>query len=146
MTDPISGLAPTPVSEALAAARTPAVSRGDQSLGQDAFLKLLVAQLRYQDPTNPAEGTEFLSQTASFTQVEKLEEIARATSEMLAAQSVLGASGLVGRTVTWTDTDGSEASGVVTAARFGADGPVLRVGDTDLPVGSVKEVRASAAA
>src|SRR5687768_16764078 len=70
---------------------------------QDVFLKLLVAQLKYQDPSKPADSTAFLSQTAQFTQVEKLGEIA----EMLGAQQLIGASALVGRTVTYQDASGA---------------------------------------
>lgn len=41
-------------------------------LGQDAFLKLLVAQLQNQDPLNPMDGMNFVSQLAQFTQLETL--------------------------------------------------------------------------
>ena len=43
---------------------TPAPS---QDFDKDTFLKLLVAQLKYQDPTNPTDATQFMSQTAQFT-------------------------------------------------------------------------------
>ena len=69
---------------------------------QDTFLKLLVAQLKYQDPSNPADSTQFLAQTAQFTQVEKLGQIA----EMMQSQQLIGASALVGRTVTYQDANG----------------------------------------
>ena len=133
----------TPVASALGST-TPAtttVDRPDQ-FGQDTFLKLLVAQLRYQDPMNPAEGTEFLSQTAQFTSVEKLSSLADMQSELLAAQRLLGGSNLVGRSVTFQGESGDDITGVVTAARFGTDGTVLRVADKDVPLSSVKEVGA----
>ncbi len=141
MTSPLGG---TPTMS-IAAAMTPTPStsvpgRGDQ-FGQDTFLKLLVAQLRYQDPTNPQDGSEFLAQTAQFTSVEKLSQLADLQTQLLSAQRVFGASGMVGRTVTYPGPDGLDATGVVTAARLGADGPVLRVDDMDVPLTSVKEVR-----
>jgi flagellar basal-body rod modification protein FlgD len=140
----IPTIAPTPVSTALGAGAGAAVAPKD-TLGKDAFLKLLVAQLRYQDPSNPTDSSQFMSQTAQFTQVEKLDEISKANTAMLAAQNLFATSGLVGRTVTYVDAEGVDVSGVVTSATFGAAGPVLRVGTpaVDVPVGAVKEIRQS---
>src|SRR5687767_13025725 len=96
---------------------------------QDTFLKLLVAQLKYQDPSNPADSTQFLAQTAQFTQVEKLGQIA----EMLQAQQLIGASSLVGRTVTFQDANGMTQTGVVTKTKLNGDSePTLVVGNTDV--------------
>jgi len=140
----IPTIPPTPVSTALGAGAATAVAPKD-TLGKDAFLKLLVAQLRYQDPSNPTDSSQFMSQTAQFTQVEKLDEISKANTQMLAAQNLFATSGLVGRTVTYVDAEGVDVSGVVTSATFGAGGPVLKVGTpaVDVPVGAVKEIRQS---
>jgi flagellar basal-body rod modification protein FlgD len=105
---------------------------------QDTFLKLLVAQLKYQDPTNPSDSTQFLAQTAQFTQVEKLGQIA----EMLSAQQLIGASALVGRTVTYQDAAGLTQTGVVTKTKLNGDSePTLVVGNTDVQLSKVTEVQ-----
>jgi flagellar basal-body rod modification protein FlgD len=113
-------------------------------LGKDAFLKLLVAQLKYQDPLKPMDNSEFLAQTAQFTTVEKLSDLATMEQSLLTAQLQLGASNLIGRTVAYTGQDGKEQSGVVTAAAFTGTTPTLRVGDTDVALSAVKEVRDTA--
>ncbi|MEV4514915.1 flagellar hook capping FlgD N-terminal domain-containing protein [Dactylosporangium sp. NPDC049525] len=120
----------------------PAKPGGD--LGKDAFLKLLVAQLKYQDPMKPMDNSEFLAQTAQFTTVEKLSDLAATEQSLLTAQLQLGASNLIGKTVAYTDQDGKEQSGVVTAAAFSGTSPTLRVGDTDVALSAVKEVRSPA--
>ena len=117
----------------------PAKPGGD--LGKDAFLKLLVAQLKYQDPTAPMDNSEFLAQTAQFTTVEKLTDLAKVQQSLLTAQLQLGAGYLLGRTVTYTDADGKEQSGPVSSAKFSGTSPTLRVGDTDVALSAVKEVR-----
>ena len=44
----------------------------EQTANKETFLKLLVAQIRNQDPLNPADGTQFLTQLAQFSQLEQL--------------------------------------------------------------------------
>lgn len=110
-----------------------APSNPENGLGKDAFLKLLVAQLRYQDPMNPADGSEFMAQTAQFTMVEKLEELT-------ASQRESGATGLIGRQVTYVNSIGEPATGVVTGFRATPSGPLLRVGEEEVPYSSISEV------
>jgi flagellar basal-body rod modification protein FlgD len=116
-----------------------ATSSGNSKLDKDTFLKLLVAQMRYQDPSKPTDTSAFMSQTAQFTEVERMEELVKQQGELLAAQLQLSASSLVGKTVGYTGPDGTDAVGVVTSASFGST-PTLRVGNTDVPLSSVKEV------
>lgn len=61
-------------------------SKLDKGLGKDAFLKLMVAQLRNQDPLNPAHGADFIAQTAQFSSLEQLQNINKSI-EALAASS-----------------------------------------------------------
>lgn len=137
---------PTPISSLFEPPKA-AAPAPTNTLGKDAFLKLLVAQLKYQDPTAPTDSAQFMAQTAQFTQVEKLEEIAAAVSQSLTAQSVFGVAAMVGRTVSWIGSDGTtELSGVVTAASFTAAGPMLTVTDgTQVAMGDITSVRATPA-
>src|SRR3954463_16478869 len=115
MTSPTSGISGT--SSAAAAASSAAPDKSKELGDKDTFLKLLVAQLKYQDPSNPADSTQFLAQTAQFTQVEKLGQIA----DMMQAQQLIGASALVGRTVTYQDANGASQTGVVTTVKLNGD-------------------------
>src|SRR3546814_6238531 len=90
-----------------------------EQLGTDAFLTLLVAQLKYQNPMSPSDGTQFLAQTAQFTMVEKLTEMTELTQSLLSDNQALAAASMLGRTVSWADADGNFQSGVVSGATFG---------------------------
>jgi flagellar basal-body rod modification protein FlgD len=109
-------------------------------LDQDAFLKLLVAQLRYQNPMSPADPQSFLAQTAQFTTVEKLTQL---TDQLAAADrmaQVATGSALVGRPITYQLDDGTTVAGVVTAARPTEDGCVVVVDETEVPLDAVTAV------
>jgi flagellar basal-body rod modification protein FlgD len=53
------------------ATRTTADSKTDQLANKETFLQLLVAQIKNQDPMNPSDGVQFLTQLAQFTQLEQ---------------------------------------------------------------------------
>jgi flagellar basal-body rod modification protein FlgD len=121
------------------------VDRPDQ-MGKDTFLKLLVAQMKYQDPANPASSSEFMAQTATFSQVEKLSEIATQNASLLALQRSSSAGALVGRTVSYTDESGATKTGAVSSVRLGTDKTEATavVGGVSVPMGRITEVRTSA--
>ena len=108
---------------------------------KEMFLQLLVAQMRYQDPMNPTDSSQFLAQSAQFTALEKMQDVADKTAQLFQAQISFGASGLIGKTVTWTDSDGVTQTGSVHGVTFGNDGPVLDVGaDDPISIASVLSV------
>jgi|tagenome__1003787_1003787.scaffolds.fasta_scaffold20841720_1 flagellar basal-body rod modification protein FlgD len=114
MSSPISMTGAT--GQATASAST-TVERSDQ-MGSETFLNLLVAQMRYQDPSNPANSTDMMAQTATFTQVEKLEQLVQQNASMLVMQESATAGALVGRTATYTDENGESVTGVVTSVQL----------------------------
>ncbi|BAL92867.1 putative flagellar hook capping protein [Actinoplanes missouriensis 431] len=137
---PIGG--PSDAAKAAATAAKQAAESKSKSLGdKDTFMKLLVAQLKYQDPTKPADSTAFLAQTAQFTQVEKLEDMI----SMLQSQRMIGASALIGKTVTYMDDTGATQTGVISSAKLNGDSePTLKVGNTDVQLSKVTEISQTA--
>lgn len=64
-------------------------AEGSNGMDKDAFLQLLVAQMKYQDPLQPTSNTEYISQYATFSQVEQMQNMA-ATMELTRASSMVG--------------------------------------------------------
>jgi flagellar basal-body rod modification protein FlgD len=121
----------------------PAESTANKSLNleQDAFLKLLVAQLRFQNPMSPMDGKEFLAQTAQFAVVEKLEAMGKAQAELTSWQQALAGEGMVGKQVSGKSSTGLDVAGIVTGLSLTTSGPLLKLADgATLPVSNVDEV------
>ncbi len=87
-------------------------STPNKGLGKDAFMKLLVAQLRNQDPLNPLQGTDFIAQTAQFTSLEQLQQINASLTQLAASSAGTNsasldaalAAGYIGKVVTTNGT------------------------------------------
>jgi len=109
---------------------------------EDTFLKLMVAQLKYQDPMNPTDSAEFLSQSAQFSALEQMTTVAEQSAQSIVLQLAFGASSLVGKTVTYVNAEGAEVTAAVTSVRFDPAGPVLQVGQDDIGMGDVAKVHA----
>lgn len=96
-----------------------------ESSGQlrDEFLTLLVAQMRNQDPLQPVEQQDFLTQLAQFSSLEAIENLGGRFDSLLQVQELNYGSDLVGKTVFYESGDG-QASGEVRAA-FAENNSVL---------------------
>ncbi|MBN9070473.1 MAG: flagellar hook assembly protein FlgD [Rhizobiales bacterium] len=98
------------------------------SVDYDSFLKLLIAQMKNQDPTSPMESTEYVAQIASFSQVEQSVQMNKKLDEMMQQSSLSQAAGLIGRTVTSAD---GKTAGIVKQVMMDANGltAVTEAGD-----------------
>ncbi|GAB3601073.1 hypothetical protein GCM10027586_03730 [Kineococcus gypseus] len=107
---------------------------------KDTFLKLLVAQLRYQDPSKPVDSTQFIAQTAQFSSLETMQDLAKSYAQMLSGQDKLQASALIGQTVSYAGPDGETVSGVVRSASFTTSSAGGTGGEPVLDVNGAKVV------
>ena len=120
-------------SSATAAAATTSADSGLGQLDSDAFLKLLVAQMKYQNPLAPTDATAMLEQTAQFTTVETLQAISETNQALLGFQQTTLAMGTVGKEVNAYSVYGDAVTGIVETVRFTADGPMLEL-DSGIPI------------
>jgi flagellar basal-body rod modification protein FlgD len=88
------------------------------------FLKLLVAQMKNQDPTKPMDATQQVTQLAQFSRVEQAVQMNAKLEQLLASSSLSQADGIIGRTVTSPD---GKVSGVVESVRIYSDGMVAKL-------------------
>lgn len=119
---------PESISSTANAAATTATASTQGALGQldsNAFLKLLTAQLRYQNPFSPSDPSAMLGQVATYAQVEALQKIQAAQASTTALEQARMAGEMMGKRVTGTDANGTALSGIVASARFTASGPML---------------------
>lgn len=108
-----------------------------QTLGQDDFLKLLVAQMTSQDPLNPQKDTDFIAQMAQFSSLEQSKTMQADIARLRAQQEVFQASALLGQTVELQINEDFAAIGVVSAVRIEAGTPKLVVGEDSYDLSQV---------
>lgn len=96
-------------------------SSAKQTIGGDDFVKLLMAELKNQDPTQPMDPTQMVSQLATVSQVAQMSQMNTTLAQLLATSSLSQAGQIVGRVV--SNADGS-LSGRVTSASVGSGGIV----------------------
>jgi flagellar basal-body rod modification protein FlgD len=148
MTSPISAVSPATTAGATTAptgigSATGTAASNGMALDPQAFLQLLVAQLQYQDPTNPVDTSTFMNQTAMLSQVETMNSMSTTLTGLVAAQQAQAATELLGKTVTYTDASGNQQTGTVSSASLAATGPTLQIGTDTVPLTSVTQVTAS---
>jgi flagellar basal-body rod modification protein FlgD len=121
-----------PSTSSATAASTQQTQGGGAAVDYQAFLKLLVAEMKNQDPTEPMDSTEYVAQLASFSQVEQSVQINKKLEQLLKTSAVAQADALLGHTI--TSADGMQ-SGVVAEVRLTSNGVVAVTADgTEIPV------------
>lgn len=93
-------------------------------LGKDDFLKILIAQLSNQDPTNPLENTDFIAQMAQFSSLEQMTNMSQGFEKMAGLINSSEAQSMLGKTV---EVEAGEVAvkGQVEAATRGSQPQVL---------------------
>jgi len=127
---------------------------GPDTMGKDAFMKILIAQMANQDPTNPMKDTEFVAQMAQFSSLEQTMNLANAFEKFAASQNqsqLIQYNSFVGKEIRWhevSDKKGeddkpiiNEGTGVIQSIKY-IDGSVIftMADGKELSPGNISEV------
>ena len=143
--DPLSSLSGIRSSDPISLSQT---GEAPGALGKDSFMRLLVTQLKSQDPLEPAKNEEMIAQLAQFSSLEQMQELndnivglaVLQQSNALMAQ-LTDSSALIGKHVHFIDPESGESRwGSVTSVRIEDGVAILNVDGQDVPLQSVSEV------
>ena len=101
-----------------------------ESLGKDVFLNLLITQLKHQDPLEPMEGTEFVTQLAQFSELDEMRAMTSGQEELqnyMASLNNFAAVSLLGKTVEFSGNEVTHVEGTPTAVEFSLPMDAARV-------------------
>lgn len=118
----------------------PTTAMDNSTLDKDAFLQLLVASLKYQDPSQPMDTSELMAQTTQLATMEQLATITSLSQEAFALQQRGSATALVGKYVEYFDNDGKRITGLVESVDLSTVVPTVRIGDHAVPLNLVDGV------
>ncbi len=127
---------------------------GQGTLGKDDFMKLLIAQLQNQDPTNPMKDNEFIAQMAQFSSLEQTMNLAKAFekfAETTNQSQLIQYNSFVGKDIKWhkiaeePDADGkpviTEGTGTITSIKYVNGSVIFTMKDgQELSPGNISEV------
>jgi flagellar basal-body rod modification protein FlgD len=121
---------------------TPMTEASNGMLDKDGFLKLLVGQLRQQDPMAAVGNEELMAQMTQLSMLEQVTNLTKANEALVDRMNTSQALELIGRDVTYMKSDGTTATGVVERVTFDEGIPLLTIGDdSEITPGQVTEIR-----
>src|SRR5512140_1616688 len=115
----------SPVKTAMASANT---------MDSNQFMQILMAQLTHQNPLEPMDNAEMMSQFSQLNSLQELREIHTGMDNLSASNQVIYLSSLIGKTVKVNRTDGEVVEGVVEGVVIEKDNPQLRIGNEEYPL------------
>lgn len=110
-------------------------------LGKDAFMKMMIENLRNQDPSSAGDSKEFVQQLSQMTMLEQITNMANATASLASETRDARAVGMLGKTIGWTGADGIHQEGLVEAVDSSTGTPLLKVGEQLVHTSLVTDVR-----
>jgi flagellar basal-body rod modification protein FlgD len=133
----IAALASTAAPKATGATET----KSKTAVDYESFLKLLVAEMKNQDPTKPMESTDFVAQLATFSQVEQTVQSNTKLDQILQSTALSQAGSLIGREITSAD---GKTSGIISEVKIKSDGVVAVLENgKEVPVGDGVVIKAA---
>jgi flagellar basal-body rod modification protein FlgD len=109
----------------------------NNTVDYNTFLQLLIAEMKNQDPTNPTDATQYMSQFAQLSSVEQAVQTNSKLDALLSSSALSQADSLIGRTVSFANADGTTATGKIASVSINTNGAVATLDNgTIVPVGA----------
>ncbi|ESY88568.1 flagellar hook assembly protein FlgD [Mesorhizobium australicum] len=109
-------------------------STSKTAVDYQSFLKLLIAEMKNQDPTKPMDSTAYVAQLATFSQVEQSVQANTKLDQIMQSSALSQADALIGRNITSAD---GKTTGTVASVTLGSNGLIAVLQDgTTVPVGA----------
>lgn len=99
----------------------------NSGINEQDFIKLFVSQLQFQDPMQPLDNSQFLTQLAQFVSIEQQSEEVSGINNLLTLDSSDQSLGLLSHTVQVQNTDGSTTTGKVTGIQYTSNGVQMTI-------------------
>ena len=116
-------------------------AKSKTAVDYQSFLKLLIAQMKNQDPTQPMDSTQYVAQLATFSQVEQSVQTNTKLDQIMQSSALSQADALIGRSITSAD---GETTGTVASVRLASSGLIAVLQDgTEVAVGPGVSVKAA---
>lgn len=106
-------------------------------LDKNAFLNLLVTQLKYQDPLDPLKNEEFIAQLAQFNSLEQMMNLNSSFDKMLLVQQLSQATSLIGQPIAYQNEEGEFLAGIAQSVTVEDGVPALQVGNDTVAVENI---------
>ena len=136
----------TPTAAQLAAMNAATGAEGGQTtLGENDFLKLLTVQLQSQDPLQPMQDTEFISQMATFSSLSEMTSLNSNFSNFTQGQTLANAESYIGKTVS-VDSGNGSTSGAVTGVSVSNGTPQITINGSNYDLSNITAILGTAAA
>ncbi|GLR85172.1 flagellar hook assembly protein FlgD [Bradyrhizobium iriomotense] len=116
---------------------TGSTTTATNTVDYNTFLQLLIAEMKNQDPTNPMDTSQYMSQFAQLSTVEQAMQTNSKLDALLSSSALSQADGLIGHTASYTDSTGATVSGKIASVSINTDGAVAMLENgTRIPVGA----------
>lgn len=115
---------------------------GEKSgLGKDSFLKLLVTELRHQDPTKPMEDKEFIAQMAQFSSLEQMSNLNKEMKNLVLSSKSSEAYGILGKDIEAYDPVQKKAiKGTVNSVFYKGEEVMIGIGKEEISMKNIHSV------
>lgn len=114
---------------------------GDQFIGKDGFLKLLITQMQNQDPLEPMSNEDFAAQLAQFSSLEQMQNLNENFTDLMDLNKVSTTASLIGKEVVYQDGEtGQSVTGSVDRVIIKSDGTYFKIDGKEISSDQIQEI------